>query len=102
MQILEDQHPPARLHVLVLLAQRRAGAELLQHIVEAGQGQVRMLGLHRLAGGVELLAEGAQAGAGGLVGVGEGEGIEAAMLDEPRSVLQRRGPCKEPTCIDRR
>ncbi len=62
MQVLEDQHPAAILDVLVLRIERRLAADLLQHIVEAGQGQVGMLGLDGLAGGVEFLAEVAEGG----------------------------------------
>ena len=80
MQILEDQHPAAFLNVLILGVQRRPGADFLQNIIEAGQGQVRMFGLDLLAGCVEFLAEVAESGADGVGRVGERESAEALRM----------------------
>ena len=56
VQVLQDQHQAALLDVLVGGAQRGPGPQLLQHIVQPGQGQVGMLGQDPLAGGVEFLS----------------------------------------------
>ena len=54
-----------------------AGAQFFQHVVEAGQGEVRMLGEDALAMGVEVFGDGANALLLQVVGGGEGEGVEA-------------------------
>ena len=55
-----------------------------------------MLGLHRLAGGVEFLAEGAEGGACGFGRVGEGEFIEAVDMLICRSVFQKTAGFESP------
>jgi hypothetical protein len=57
---------------LVLGGQRFAAAQFGQHVVHAGQRQVRVGGLLALAVGVELFGEGGDAGL--LFGAGGGEG----------------------------
>jgi hypothetical protein len=80
VQLLEDQDQPAPLHVLVRRGETCAGSDLLQHVVEAGEREVGMLGEDALAGGIELLAGGAKFRFQGFGRIREGEGIEDAAL----------------------
>ena len=92
VELAEDADEAVVVDLAVPALDGLAGPELFQHVVHLGEGQAGMRRLLPLAVGVEPLAEVAQAGAGGLVGVGEGEGVEAAGL-----VVARVIPVTEPT-----
>ena len=99
VQFLQDQHAAARLLVLLDRCQGRPGADLFQQVVEPGQGQVDVFGLDRLARGVQLLPERAQAGFDRLRRVREGEGVEGTALIISRPIFQRPSRTKCPNCM---
>jgi hypothetical protein len=66
-----------------------AGAQLLQHVVEAGEGQVGVFRQDTLAVGVELFGDFADRCDLNFMRCRKGEWIEATRLDEARSVLER-------------
>ena len=61
MQLFDDQDEPLVLDRLVGRLERLAAAQLFQHVVNLGHREVRMLGLPRLAQGVEFLGDCANA-----------------------------------------
>ena len=70
------------------------GAELLQHVVEAGEADMRVFRQYPLAVCVEVFGKGADALLLQVVGGGEGEGVETARfgiarIDLPASRLAR-------------
>ena len=77
---------------LVLGGQRLAGAQLLQHVVHVGQGQLGMLSLLALAVRVQLLGQGADARLLRVGGGGEGEFVEAFGVVVVR-VIANAKPC---------
>ena len=79
--IFQDQHQAVVEDAAVLGGEgigRGAGAEFLQHVVEAGQREVRVFGKHAFAVGVKFLGESADALFLQVVGGREGEWVEAA------------------------
>ena len=76
--------------------QRFAGAQLLEHVVHAGQRQVGVLGLLALAVGVDAFGERGDACA--LLGRarGEGEGLESSVVLVRRPIFQRATGAQRP------
>ncbi len=57
VHLLQDQDEAAGLHVLLSGDQGRARLQLLQNVVEPCECQIRMIGLHALARGIQLLSQ---------------------------------------------
>jgi hypothetical protein len=72
----------------LLRGQRLAAAQLVQHVVHAGEGDVGVGGLLALAVGVELFGLGANAGLLFIIGDGEREGLEATIFVVTRPVFK--------------
>ena len=84
----------------VLGSQGFAGTELGEDVVEAGQGQRRVLCLLALAVGVELFGEVADAGLLVGRGVREGEGFESGGFDVNRSIFKCAARRQNPRDVD--
>src|SRR5690606_22623760 len=80
VELPQHRDKPLLVNLAVLVVERRAGAQLLQHVVHLRQRQPRMRRLPLLAESIQPLAELADARAQGFGWIGEGEGVEAAGL----------------------
>ena len=86
VMLADQRHQPAIMNVALLVGQRAACFQRLQHVIEAGQGQVVMLGQHLLAQRIERLGLGADAVFERFGDVGwEGEFVEASCVIVDRS-----------------
>jgi len=88
VQLAQQGYQPLGMDDLFLGVQLLVCAQLLQHVVHAGQGQFGVLRLLTFAVGVELFSQAADLGL--LLGhrVGEWEGLEAKVFRVPGSILQ--------------
>jgi len=80
VDLLQHGDEPVLADLLFRRAELRATAQLLQHVVHAGGGEVGVLGLLALAVGVEGFGEGANARLLEFGGGGEWEWVKAAGL----------------------
>ena len=92
MQLAQHRHQALLVERAFLGRQRVAGAQLFEHVVHAGEGQLGVLGLLALAVGVELLGEIADAGGLRGGGVGEGEFLKAVRVVIGRVVAYTQPP----------
>ena len=96
VQLLEHRHQALLVDDLVLGRERLARAQLFEHVVHAGDGEIGMRGLLAFAVGVEFFCEGANTL---LAAVGTGrerKGIEAGSLGVSRTVFQGSPNLKRP------
>ena len=80
MDFAQDADPAGLVDVLVGVAQRLARAHLLQHVVEAGHGELRVRRQPLLAERIQALAEIADTRTLGVRRVGKGEGVENELV----------------------
>ncbi|MDO9073399.1 MAG: hypothetical protein Q7U73_09040 [Rubrivivax sp.] len=106
VQALQHRHQALGVDQLVLRTQRLGAAQFVQHVVHAGEREFGVRGLLRLAVGVELFGQRADADAGGEVGaeagvvVGEGECLETRAIAISGPVLQRAARGERPLDLD--
>ena len=94
VELSEHGHQALLVDDLVLGRERLARAKLFEHVVRAGDGEIRMPGLLALPMGVELFGEGADAALLSLRQDRKRERIEAGDVTPTRTILQR-GTCHE-------
>lgn len=97
VDLAEEGDEAVVVDLLFLGVEGGAGAERVEDVVDAGEGEVGKQGLLPLAVRVEPLAEVAELGLqGAFFEGGEGEGVEAAVLCVTRTIFksshQRRAP----------
>ena len=92
--IQESRNQPVLVDPLLLCRQHFTGAELLQHVVDAGEGEIGMCRLLLLAMCVEGFAEVANSCALVFARGGEGERKEACRVRPGRIVSNPETPAR--------